>query len=74
VGSPGGGAARRDSCCASFAVTASKAAVWQVPEDPDFRFSEGVAFWVVQHKAEQLLEHYGILPPWQGSVAAGRAR
>jgi hypothetical protein len=45
----------------SFAVTVSKAAVWQVPEDPEFRFSEGFCFWAVQHKAEQLLGHYGIL-------------
>lgn len=68
VGSPGG--ARKDSSRPSFAVTVSKAAVWQVPEDPEYRFSEGFAFWVVQHKAEQLLEHYGILPPWQRRMAA----
>lgn len=70
VGSPGG--LRKDSSRPSFAVTASKAAVWQVPEDPEYRFMEGFAFWVVQHKAEQLLEHYGILPPWQGCRTAER--
>jgi hypothetical protein len=68
VGSPG--VPRKDSSRPSFAVTVSKAAVWQVPEDPEYRFSEGFAFWVVQHKAEQLLEHYGILPPWQRRMAA----
>lgn len=70
VGSPSG--ARKDSSRPSFAVTVSKAAVWQVPEDPEYRFSEGFAFWVVQHKAEQLLEHYGILPPWQGRTQVGQ--
>lgn len=66
VGSPTG---RHSSSRPSFAVTVSKAAVWQVPEDPEYRFTEGFAFWAVQHKAEQLLEHYGILPPWQGRTS-----
>jgi hypothetical protein len=70
VGSPGG--LRKDSSRPSFAVTVGKAAVWQVPEDPEYRFMEGFAFWAVQHKAEQLLEHYGILPPWQGCRAVNR--
>lgn len=77
AGSAGAGASspsgvkKESSSRPACAVTVSKAAVWQVPEDPEFRFDQGFAFWVVQHKAEQLLQHYGVLPPWQSSVAAG---
>lgn len=57
---------KKESSRPVCAVSVSKAAVWQVPEDPEYRFDQGFAFWAVQHKAEQLLEHYGVLPPWQG--------
>uniref|UniRef100_A0A383VKV1 F-box domain-containing protein n=1 Tax=Tetradesmus obliquus TaxID=3088 RepID=A0A383VKV1_TETOB len=46
----------------SFSVTLSKAAAWQVPQDTDRRFAEGFMFWAAQHKLEQLLEQYGVLP------------
>jgi len=74
VGSPGSSALKAGSVRPSFAVTVGKAAVWQVPEDPEYRFMEGFEFWAVQHKAEQLLEHYGILPPWQGHATVTRPR
>jgi hypothetical protein len=69
VGSPLG-VKKEGSSRPVCAVTVSKAAVWQVPEDPEFRFDQGFAFWVVQHKVEQLLQHYGVLPPCQSGVAA----
>ena len=69
VGSPLG-VKKEGSSRPVCAVTVSKAAVWQVPEDPEFRFDQGFAFWVVQHKAEQLLQHYGVLPPCHGGAAA----
>jgi hypothetical protein len=62
AGDSGGG---KGGAWPSFAVTVSKAAVWQVPEDPEYRFCEGFMFWAVQHKAEQLLGHYGILQEQQ---------
>jgi hypothetical protein len=36
-----------------------------VPADTDRRFAEGFMFWAVQHKLEQLLEQYGVLPRQQ---------
>lgn len=58
--SPGSGS--RQGSKPSFAVSLSKVAAWQVPSDTDRRFAEGFLFWAVQHKLEQLLVHYGVLP------------
>jgi hypothetical protein len=69
--SPGGG--HKQGSKPSFAVTLSKAAAWQVPSDTDRRFAEGFMFWAVQHKLEQLLEQYGVLPREQQLRSAAEA-